>query len=410
MSDTEKVRIAKKLPKQFTHPAGQRLVKLLRDGGVDDKTLLETVMKLETECEVCVKYKKASLRPAVCFPRASEFNKSVAIDLKSFSPYYMLHMIDHFTRYSSAIVIKDKHAGTIVDGILKSWIAIFGTPKKILSDNGGEFNNEEVIEMCEKMGIRVDCTAAESPWSNGVNERHNGLLGSMIEKLIADGIKLEHAVCWATSAKNALVNVSGYSPNQLVFGRNPNFPNILNSELPVLEPCRYQDKLYETMKALNEARKAYIHLEADERLKRAVKKKTRTQISSEPFELGSRVYFRRNNLWKGPGVVIGVDNKTVLVKQGGQMYRVPPCECKHLHGFQVTPENVVDQESSTTVTPPVTRRQARASGGTTVAVEECIESGNDSLTDSDASASPNMNTNADVGEISTDASDELRLE
>ena len=82
----------------------------------------------------CVKYRKASLRPAVCFPRASDFNESVAIDLKSFTPFYMLHMIDHFTRYSAAIVIKNKHAGTIVDGILKSWISVFGTPKKILSD------------------------------------------------------------------------------------------------------------------------------------------------------------------------------------------------------------------------------------------------------------------------------------
>ena len=71
--------------------------------------------------------------------------------------------------------------------------------------------------MCEKMGITVQCTAAESPWSNGVNERHNGLLGSMIEKLVEDGTSLEHAVCWATSAKNALTNVSGYRPNQLIY-------------------------------------------------------------------------------------------------------------------------------------------------------------------------------------------------
>lgn len=331
LSDSEKVSIAKKLHKQFAHPAGKRLVKLLNDAGVEDKILSGAILKLDQDCEICVKYRKASLKPAVCFPRASDFNQNVALDLKCFAPYYMLHMIDHFTRYSRGIVIKNKHPQTIVNGVLNSWVALFGTPQRMLSDNGGEFNNGEVIEMCEKMNIKVECTAAESPWSNGVNERHNGLLGTMIEKLLEEGTSLENAVCWAISAKNALVNVSGYSPNQLVFGRNPNIPNILNSELPALEPCRYQDKLQETIKGMNDARKAFIHSEADERLKRAVKKKTRTQISSEPFELQSKVYFRRGNVWRGPGTVIGIDNKTVIVKQGGQIYRVPPCECKHIN-------------------------------------------------------------------------------
>ena len=105
------------------------------------------------------------------------------------------------------------------------------------------------------------------------------ILGEMVEKLVADGHSLPQAVCWATSAKNSLANVKGFSPNQLVFGYNPNFPNVLTNKLPALEPCRYQDKLFDTLKAMKEARESYIRLEADERLKRAVKKKTRKHIS-----------------------------------------------------------------------------------------------------------------------------------
>ena len=57
------------------------------------------------------------------------------------------------------------------------------TPKRILSDNGGEFNNEDLREMGEKLNTTITTTAAESPWSNGINERHNAILDDMIVKV-----------------------------------------------------------------------------------------------------------------------------------------------------------------------------------------------------------------------------------
>ena len=85
--------------------------------------------------------------------------------------------------------------------------------------------------MGEKLNTVVKSTAAESPWSNGINERHNGVLGEMIIKIKADtGCNLNTAIAWAVSAKNFLSNVYGYSPNQLVFGRNPSFPSLLDSK------------------------------------------------------------------------------------------------------------------------------------------------------------------------------------
>ena len=40
--------------------------------------------------------------------------------------------------------------------------------------------------MCESLNIVVLTTAAESPWSNGLCERHNAVLGNMLEKLSAE--------------------------------------------------------------------------------------------------------------------------------------------------------------------------------------------------------------------------------
>ena len=56
---------------------------------------------------------------------------------------------------------------------------------------------------------------------------------------------------------------------------NPNFPSILVDKPPALEPCRYQDRLFESVSAMKDARERFIRLEADERLKRAMRKKTR---------------------------------------------------------------------------------------------------------------------------------------
>ena len=98
-----------------------------------------------------------------------------------------------------------------------------------------------------------------------------------------------------------------------------------------MEPCRYKDILFENLKAMKEARETFVKLDAEERLKRAIKKKARTNISELSFELGTKVYFQRLGQWRGPGVVIGVGNKNVLMKQGGTYYRVPPCSLNKIN-------------------------------------------------------------------------------
>ena len=54
------------------------------------------------------------------------------------------------------------------------WFSIFGVPGKILSDNGGEFQNEEMRSMTEKWNIKILTTSAESmvQWNLRKNCRH----------------------------------------------------------------------------------------------------------------------------------------------------------------------------------------------------------------------------------------------
>ena len=325
----EHYKIAVKVHKQFVHPRHQKLKSLFSTAGVSDPDFFESLEKIEKECETCQKFQRGPLRPVVGFSMAKEFNEVVALDLKqwSFSPnIWFCHMIDLATRYSVCVVIHNKKKETIINAIMSRWISIFGSPRQVLSDNGGEFNNEDFRSMAESFNIRVTTTAAESPWSNGCNERYNGIISDMVKKVLNETkCSLEIALAWAVSAKNSLENHNGYSPNQLVFGKNPNYPSVLYDNLPALENVTTNDLIRNNLNALHTSRSAFIQKESCEKLRRAMLHKVRP--TGEIFINGDQVLYRRRNnqQWQGPATVIGQENKQILVKHGGVYYRCHSC-------------------------------------------------------------------------------------
>ena len=71
-------------------------------------------------------------------------------------------MIDHVTRYSAAAVIRPKKKDVIIDNVFKHWVTLFGCPKKIIADNGGEFNNEPYHVTGELLNTRILTMVAEA--------------------------------------------------------------------------------------------------------------------------------------------------------------------------------------------------------------------------------------------------------
>ena len=52
----EKKKPAIKLHKQFAHPHSDRLMKLIKDGGIEDRDLFCMIQEVEATCEICIKY------------------------------------------------------------------------------------------------------------------------------------------------------------------------------------------------------------------------------------------------------------------------------------------------------------------------------------------------------------------
>ena len=336
-----------KLHRQFAHPTEEKLVSLLKDANVWSEDLKPILTELYVNCQMCKTYKKTPPRPVVAMPMAQSFNEKVAIDLKKWGDDgWLLHMIDMWSRLSVSTVIKRKLSSVIIDNIMKHWIGVFGIMTAILSDNGGEFNSDEMQEVCSILNVEHCTTAAYSPFQNGLCERNHAVVDSILLRLKEQYPKydLETLLCWANMVKNSLQMWNGYSSYQLVLGRNPSFPNITSATPPALEGVTHSESLAKHLNTLHATRKAFIESETCERIRRALRSKIRA--SEQSYKHGDRVYYKRDgqDKWIGPGKVVFQDSKVVFVRHGGVFVRVSPNRLIKA-GQEFVGENDVTQHS-----------------------------------------------------------------
>ena len=98
----------------------------------------------------------------------------------------VLVMMDHFTRYALAMVMKDQSAKTIAKVFYEHFIAVLGAPTKLLSDRGANFTSTLVEELCTAFGIQKYRTTAYYTQCNGQVEHFHQMLFCMIGKLACD--------------------------------------------------------------------------------------------------------------------------------------------------------------------------------------------------------------------------------
>lgn len=324
----DKKKIAAKLHAQFSHPTPKRLLQLIKSAGLgNDAELVKCIKDVSDDCKICLEYKKPGPRPVVGLPLATKFNEVVAMDLKMIDNKWVLHLIDHVSRYSAASFVSSKKPEEIIKAICRIWIQVFGPPASFLTDNGGEFSNENFKSMCENLSISVKTTAAESPWSNGLCERHNAVLNEIYLRTAAETKSSPEVVLsWAVHAKNSLANVHGFSPYQLAIGYTPHIAGVLNDSIPALENDVVSDFLRDSLSNMSTARQAFMRSESSEKIRRALRHNIRAN-SNNKFFTGDNVLYKRNDSrkWKGPGTVIGYDSQQILIKHGSTYVRVHPC-------------------------------------------------------------------------------------
>ena len=66
----------------------------------------------------------------------------------------VLVITDHFTCYALAVMTKDQTANTVAKVLYERFIVVFGTPAKLLSDQGANFTSVLVEELCAMFSIQ----------------------------------------------------------------------------------------------------------------------------------------------------------------------------------------------------------------------------------------------------------------
>ena len=333
-----------KLHRQFAHPMKKRLKSLIEAAGQWKAEMDPILAKVVEECKVVRCKMKPFSKPVVAMPRAFKFNDMLTLDLKvRHKKKPILYMIDAATRFTLAEIIEDKHPSSVTEAIVRKWVGGgYGSPSIIHSDGGGEFTGESLVNVAENLNCMVTVTAGRTPFQNGINERGHAVCDRMMEIIREDNPLLDEdlALFWAVNAKNCLQMWNGFSSYQLVFGRNPAIPSNLLNNPPALEGRTISEGFADHLAALHSARQAFMQIESDQKLRKALRHNVRCK-DEEKF-IGDKVYFKRlgDDRMKGPGTVVGIKGKNLLVKQGAWTFSVRAEDCFKVSGTEVTSEIV----------------------------------------------------------------------
>ena len=139
---------------------------------------------------------------------------------------YVLMVIDMLTGFTIAVPIKNKNAETICEAYRDNIYCVFGRSSRMLTDNGSEFKNKEMHEVCDTLGLKHIFSPVYTPHSNGRLEGWHRFFKACIEKHIrGGGVEWDELVPLAVSAYNFfLCQSSKESPFVLMFGRDPITP------------------------------------------------------------------------------------------------------------------------------------------------------------------------------------------
>ena len=88
---------------------------------------------------------------------------------------YILTMIDDGSRYLKAVALPNAKRDTIITAFRDHWIATFGAPRVVRTDNNEQFKGT-FAQFCASEGIENEYTAPYSPEMNAVERSHGSLM------------------------------------------------------------------------------------------------------------------------------------------------------------------------------------------------------------------------------------------
>ena len=342
-----------RIHKNLYHRSEKQMIKLFLMAGKLGTRTRKLIKEIVENCQICRRFKKTPPRPKVAMAKAATINQVVALDLKEVrkEKKHILYCVDEFSGYIVAEVINNKEPETIFKAFDQRWVEQGpGIPKDgIFSDNGGEFKNPLMKEAAAQYGIKLYLTAANSPWSNGKNERNHYTVDRTIQKLRTENpaMKLEDAVSKAVYAHNLQINKTGFSPRQLMFGSQGVVPGITDGTPASMEPICESDEIRRQFAYRLEAEENYRKIDSNQRIKKALVQQIQGYNDYKYFE-GDAVFFKEEgkDKWSGPAKVTGQEGSKVRIIHAGYSRTVPACRVLPVDQEKVIVEEMEESSNS----------------------------------------------------------------
>jgi transposase InsO family protein len=215
---------------------------------------------------------------------------------------YILTVIDLFTKWAEAIPLRNKEAATVARALFDVVISRFGIPLQLLSDNGKEFENSLLSELCRLLNIDKLRTTAYRPSANGGIERFHRTLNAMLAKVVSDCQRDwdEHLPSVMAAYRASSHAATGYSPNYLMLGKENRAPIDLLFGAPEDDEEHYDSYDGYASERVNRMRKSYDmvrqHLgRGAERMKKYYDLRVRPSV----FNVNTWVYYYNPRRYTG---------------------------------------------------------------------------------------------------------------
>ena len=135
-------------------------------------------------------------------------------------------IVDAFTHYVALNPVPPCNAYYAYTTLYKHWIAKFGLAETLVTDNGTEFINNEIITLCHLYNIKHKPRTSHAPWTNGLVECMNRSLPEYLRSII-NGNDTRYSECstdvtlFPLSYNSQITTTLGMSPYEMVFNLKP---------------------------------------------------------------------------------------------------------------------------------------------------------------------------------------------
>src|SRR2546425_5915945 len=191
------------------------------------RSMVAKFIKSCESCQLIARKTKLDRTPIVPFPRTQRAWAQVSMDVlglirkhSSAQPFYILSLVDTYSRWPEITVLRSLTSKAIVDALVATF-ARTSIPDVLLCDNAGDLVDGLNKSVYAALSIKLQNSMPYHPQSNGIVERFNSVLKKMIHLAMNEGSgrewqkKLDILLWGYREAEHAVL---GVSPYQMLYG------------------------------------------------------------------------------------------------------------------------------------------------------------------------------------------------